>query len=188
MTSISTFPNEIQYHILWYLDWKSLLNIHSTSSKYRDYVTSGRCCDAMWKFHHDRRWTNGKRYSTDERLVSMGIYDWSRENNWSLHVEEEVEEEVEEDRNESKKKINWFDEYLRRSRLDQEVHSKLALLIHMMGYNIGNQTALQIKNDVWSYLLSHGSDVVDCFITITGLRIYDSMSRGGVHSPLGEVR
>ena len=120
----------------------------------------------MWKFHHDRRWTNGKRYSTDERLVSMGIYDWSRENNWSLHVEEEEEEEVEEDRNESKKNINWFDEFLRRSRLDHNVHGKLDLLIHMMGYNIGNQTALQIKNDVWSYLLSHGSDIVDCLLSI----------------------
>ena len=141
-----------------------MLNIRSTNIKYRDYVTS--CCDEMWKFHHDRRWKNGKRCSTDERLVSMGIYDWSRENNWSLHVEEEEEEEVEEDRNESKEKINWFDEFLRRSCLDQEVHIKLALLIHMMGYNNGNITALQIKNDVWSYLLSHGSDVVDCLLSI----------------------
>ena len=165
MTSIATFPNEIQYQILWYLDWKTLSHIRCSSSKYRDYVTS--CCDEIWKLHHDRRWKNGKRCSTDERLVSMGIYDWSRENNWSLHVEEEEEEEeVEEDRNESKKKINWFDEFLRRSRLDQEVHAKLALMIHMMGYNNGNLTALRIKNDAWSCLLSHGSDVVDCLRSI----------------------
>lgn len=157
MISIATFPNEIQYQILWYLDWKTLLNIRSTNSKYRDYVSSTTStCNDMWKFHHDRRWKNGKRCSTDERLVSMGIYDWSRENNWSLHVEEE-----EEDRNESKKKMNWFDEFLRRSRLDQEVHTKLALLIHN-----GNLTALQIRNEVWSCLLSHGSDVVDCLWSI----------------------
>jgi hypothetical protein len=119
----------------------------------------------MWKFHHDRHWENGKRYSTDERLVSMGIYDWSRENNWSLHVEEEQEEE--EDGNESKKKINWFNEFLRRSRLNQEVHTKLALLIlNDENYVQFTGNPLETKNDACYYLLNQGSDIVDCLMSI----------------------
>lgn len=157
--SVTIFPREIQVQILRHLDWKSLMNLRRTNCYYQGIV--GECQD-IWKTHHDGRWINGK--CRDTWLASRGLKYWSRTKNWTLHAEK-IEDG------------NWFDEFLRRSRLDQSVHLKLLKLI----------VEHSQSNDVWYDLMAHGKDIVDCLKRIIAKERERNASlpgRIGVCSPL----
>eukprot|EP00571_Detonula_confervacea_P013629 CAMPEP_0172310856 /NCGR_PEP_ID=MMETSP1058-20130122/12772_1 /TAXON_ID=83371 /ORGANISM="Detonula confervacea, Strain CCMP 353" /LENGTH=462 /DNA_ID=CAMNT_0013023823 /DNA_START=168 /DNA_END=1553 /DNA_ORIENTATION=- len=133
------FPNEIQKIILRHLDWQALIHLRATNRHYCDIITND--CQDIWKARHDARWTNGKRRTT--WLAFKGLKYWSRTKNWTLHAETIVEG-------------NWYNECLRRSRLDQSVAPRLLAL------DVGQSQ----QNEIWYGLMADGQDIVDCLKVI----------------------
>jgi hypothetical protein len=161
MQSIDTiFPREIQNQIVRNLDSKSLIDLRGTNRSYRDIVDG---CQSIWKIHHDRRWSNGKRRTT--RLASKGLTVWSSKKQWTLHAKN-IDDG------------NWFGEFLRRSRLDRSVHFKLRKLM------MENSRS----NEVWYDMMVDGKDTVDCLKRIIAKEKEATTSLSGTSDEFSQLQ
>jgi len=138
---ITIFPTEIQKLILRHLDWPDLLHMRAANRNYRTIITSQ--ISDVWKARHNARWVNGKRRTT--WLTFKGSKLWSEKKHWTLHPEHEIGEAD-----------GWFDEFLRRSRLDRTVPLRLIAL------RAEEDRQPRTNNDTWYGLMVDGQDIVDC--------------------------
>ena len=121
--NINSFPTEIQKQILQYANCSTLFNLRATNRNYNNIITND--VQDVWRVRHDIRWPNSKRRREQD------IVEWSRDNNWKLHAQDIIDEK-------------WFQEFMRRCRLDDGVYDRL--------YELG----LEIERDRLQTLQSHG--------------------------------
>ncbi|KAL9189231.1 hypothetical protein ACHAXT_011721 [Thalassiosira profunda] len=134
--SIGAFPTEIQTQILSHLNVEELISLRASGCNYRDIVTNN--CQETWKRLHDANWVNGKR------RTSADLQAWSKLKGWNVHPEEIADG-------------NWYNEFVRRARLDRCVRGRILAL----------DVEKPQGNEVWYGLMADGLDILDSLIKIS---------------------
>ena len=137
--NINSFPTEIQKQILQYADCSTLFNLRATNRNYNNIITND--VQDVWKARHDIRWPNSKR-----RRQGQDIAEWSRDNNWKLHAQGIIDEK-------------WFQEFMRRCRLDDGVLDRLYDLESEIERD--HTTKVCHQKPLWYQLMADGEDIVD---------------------------